>query len=284
MSYSKDQLLQRLKELQLNFSTCSHPAVLTVEAQDKKHRFYIVSALATTPVDLKVLSQRLGLGKGGLRKAPEEALQEILQVPLGSVTPFALVNESARSVGLLLDQGFKAQKSCFFHPLSNEENPPIGKDQPPDLAAYVPGEAPSLPGQLLKPINNELPTVGSCMSEGSNSTTNMELKKGTSQSKPEKRKVKAEEQHKGMDNLAFVSDVKKIVDEIITRTSEVVISEVNKESIQLHGEQLGSVVSAGLKKRLDADLENLIVEWNGSKGSQLVARPTKVSILNVTSP
>ncbi|XP_031498945.1 uncharacterized protein LOC116263373 [Nymphaea colorata] len=304
MSYSKDQLLQRLKELQLNFSTCSHPAVLTVEAQakhvghlegalsknlllkDKKHRFYIVSALATTPIDLKVLSQRLGLGKGGLRMAPEEALQEILQVPLGSVTPFALVNESARSVGLLLDQGFKAQKRCFFHPLSNEmtislaaseldkflvsigrspcyvdleENPPIGKDQPPDLAAYVPGEAPSLPGQSLKPVNNELPTVGSCMSEGSNSTTNMELKKGTSQSKPEKRKVKPEEQHKGTDNLAFVSDVKKIVDEIITRTSEVVISEVNKESIQLHGEQLGSVVSAGLKKRLGADLENLIM-------------------------
>lgn len=27
-----------------------------------------------------VLSQRLGLGKGGLRMAPEEALQELLQV------------------------------------------------------------------------------------------------------------------------------------------------------------------------------------------------------------
>lgn len=31
-----------------------------------------------------VLSQRLGLGKGGLRMAPEEALQEILQVCIPS--------------------------------------------------------------------------------------------------------------------------------------------------------------------------------------------------------
>ncbi|XLU80421.1 hypothetical protein S245_003841, partial [Arachis hypogaea] len=46
---------------------------------DKKNRFYIVSALADTKVDLKVLSQRLGLGKGGLRMTPEEALSEILQ-------------------------------------------------------------------------------------------------------------------------------------------------------------------------------------------------------------
>lgn len=31
---------------------------------------------------LSVLSQRLGLGKGGLRMAPEEALQELLQVSI----------------------------------------------------------------------------------------------------------------------------------------------------------------------------------------------------------
>nr|CAD1823735.1 unnamed protein product [Ananas comosus var. bracteatus] len=45
--------------------------------KDKKNRFYIVSALAGT-------------------KAPEEALQEVLQVPLGCVSPFAVINESAR--------------------------------------------------------------------------------------------------------------------------------------------------------------------------------------------
>ncbi|KAK1279367.1 hypothetical protein QJS04_geneDACA020710 [Acorus gramineus] len=116
MGYTKDQLLTRLQDLQIDFGRYDHPTVMTVEAQakyvghlggglsknlflkDKKHRFYVISALASTNVDLKVLSQRLGLGKGGLRMAPEEALQEILKVPLGCVTPFALVNESARDL------------------------------------------------------------------------------------------------------------------------------------------------------------------------------------------
>lgn len=190
MAYSKDQLLTRLQELQIDFARYEHPVVLTVEAQakhvghlggglsknlflkDKKHRYYIVSALADTKIDLKVLSRRLGLGKQVLRMAPEEALQEILKVPLGCVTPFALVNESARHVSLLLDQGFKTQECCFFHPLANdmsislnardldkflnsigkdpsyvdlEADPRVGKDQPPDLSALVPSESINLP-------------------------------------------------------------------------------------------------------------------------------------------
>lgn len=107
--------------------------------QDKRHRFYVVSALANTNIDLKgapsflikyftclsgkiiacltsscvidlpflslwclildhmsdvfkwsVLSQRLGLGKGGLRMAPEEALQELLQVNISQLVCFTL--------------------------------------------------------------------------------------------------------------------------------------------------------------------------------------------------
>ncbi|KAK6114849.1 hypothetical protein DH2020_007118 [Rehmannia glutinosa] len=188
-------MTSKFAELQIVFSQYEHPVVLTVEAQakyvghvkgalsknlflkDKKQRFYIVSALAETKVDLKVLSQRLGLGKGGLRMAPEEALAEILQVPLGCVTPFALVNDSARNVSLLLDQGFKSQECCFFHPLSNdmsialnardldkflnsigknpayidlEANPTVGKDQPPDLANLVPSDAAVLAAPVEK--------------------------------------------------------------------------------------------------------------------------------------
>ncbi|KAK6132011.1 hypothetical protein DH2020_034237 [Rehmannia glutinosa] len=184
MGLTKEQLLARLQELQIVFSQYEHPVVLTVEAQDKKQRFYIVSALAETKVDLKVLSQRLGLGKGGLRMAPEEALAEILQVPLGCVTPFALVNDSARNVSLLLDQGFKSQECCFFHPLSNdmsialnardldkflnsigktpayvdlEANPTVGKDQPPDLANLVPSDA----AVLAVPVEKQGSSQGS---------------------------------------------------------------------------------------------------------------------------
>ncbi|KAK8498041.1 hypothetical protein V6N12_009301 [Hibiscus sabdariffa] len=82
------------QELQIEFFQYEHPVVLTVEAQvkyvgnmggvlsknlflkDKKHKYYVVSALVDTKVDLK---DRLGLGKGGLRMAPEEAVGELLQ-------------------------------------------------------------------------------------------------------------------------------------------------------------------------------------------------------------
>ncbi|PNX84924.1 prolyl-tRNA synthetase associated domain-containing protein 1-like [Trifolium pratense] len=74
MGFSKEQLLQKLQELKIEFTKYEHPVVLTVEAQakhigdlgggpggisknlflkDKKNRFYIVSALADTKVDLK---------------------------------------------------------------------------------------------------------------------------------------------------------------------------------------------------------------------------------------
>ncbi|KAM3244124.1 hypothetical protein ACQJBY_055815 [Aegilops geniculata] len=186
MGRTKDELLARLEELKIDFKRYDHPVVLTVEEQakhvgnfggaltknlllkDKKHRLYIVSALADTKVDMKILSQRLGLGKGGVRMAPEENLRQVLQVPLGCVTPFALFNESASAVSLLLDQGFKSKQSCYFHPLTNdvtialsssnldkfllsigkqpayvdlEASPVVGKDNPPDLADLVPSGA-----------------------------------------------------------------------------------------------------------------------------------------------
>uniref|UniRef100_M8B1Y7 YbaK/aminoacyl-tRNA synthetase-associated domain-containing protein n=1 Tax=Aegilops tauschii TaxID=37682 RepID=M8B1Y7_AEGTA len=164
MGRTKEELLARLEELKIDFKRHDHPVVLTVEDQakhvgnfggaltknlllkDKKHRLYIVSALADTKVDMKILSQRLGLGKGGVRMAPEENLRQVLQVPLGCVTPFALFNESASycligififiafpsnmlllihaiygsAVSLLLDQGLKSKQSCYFHPLTND--------------------------------------------------------------------------------------------------------------------------------------------------------------------
>ncbi|KAG7024774.1 hypothetical protein SDJN02_13592 [Cucurbita argyrosperma subsp. argyrosperma] len=92
---TREELLSLLQELQIDFSRYEHPAVLAVEAQDKKNRYYIDSASADTKIFLKglytllvpviptnheVLSARLGLGKGGLRMASEETLDKKLKV------------------------------------------------------------------------------------------------------------------------------------------------------------------------------------------------------------
>lgn len=300
MGYSKDELLQRLQELHINFAQYEHPVVLTVEAQakyighlagalsknlflkDKKHRLYIVSALENTKVDLKVLSQRLGLGKGGLRMAPEEALGEILQVPLGCVTPFALVNESARNVALLLDRGFKTQECCFFHPLSNdmsislnvrdldkflksigrdpsyvdiEANPSVGKDQPPDLAALVPLDATVLSENAEKPSSKQGPLQNH---EPVDITSTVVQAKVAKASAKNVENVKEKATNTVHSSISF-ADPSKFIDEILDKTSALVISEVKGESMKQHGQHFGASVSDSIRKLLSAELKNLAI-------------------------
>ncbi|KAJ1378039.1 YbaK/aminoacyl-tRNA synthetase-associated domain, partial [Sesbania bispinosa] len=298
MGLSKEHLLARLQELQIEFSKYEHPVVLTVEAQakyvghlggglsknlflkDKKNRFYVVSALADTKVDLKVLSQRLGLGKGGLRMAPEEALGEILQVPLGCVTPFALVNDSARDVSLLLDQGFKTREHCFFHPLVNdmsislnardldkflksigrdpsyvdlEANPAVGKDQPPDLAALVPSGSISLPDQPEKQSSSQVPKDGSLVPVDNRSKTVSAKVVKPSVVWNNTKGTPAKNVHPS----SSFADVGQFVEEILHKTSELLLSEIKEETIRQHGEQLGTVVSEKFQKNLSSDFKNL---------------------------
>ncbi|KAK7385214.1 hypothetical protein VNO78_30927 [Psophocarpus tetragonolobus] len=298
MGFSKEQLLARLKELHINFSLIEHPVILTVEEgekyvghlgdalskslflKDKKQRYYVVSALKNTKVDIKVLSQRLGLGKGGLRMAPSEALGEILQVPLGCVTPFAVVNESARDVSLLLDQGFKTQEHCFFHPLSNdmtisinsndldiflksigrdpsyvdfEANPPVGKDHPPDLAALVPSGSINLPDQPEKQPSSQVPTDGNHASVN-DVPTKISAKVFKSSISGKNTKEKPVNKACSTGNFA---DVELFVEEILHKTSRLLLSEIKEDTITQHGEKLGTVVSNNLRKGLSSDLANL---------------------------
>ncbi|TYI49557.1 hypothetical protein E1A91_D12G043300v1 [Gossypium mustelinum] len=55
------------EELQIEFFQYEHPVVLTVEAQDKKQRYYVVSALADTKVYLKANEEVWKLKMGLMR-------------------------------------------------------------------------------------------------------------------------------------------------------------------------------------------------------------------------
>ncbi|CAN1731742.1 Prolyl-tRNA synthetase associated domain-containing protein 1, partial [Linum perenne] len=294
--------LSTLKELEIKFEQYEHPAVLTVDAQakyvgdkggglsknlflkDKKSRFYIVSALADTKVDLKVLSQRLGLGKGGIRMAPEEALGQILQVSLGCVTPFALVNESARDVSLLLDKGFKSQEHCFFHPLSNETsislrasdldkflesigrepsyvdleaNPSVGKDQPPDLANLVPSgtidipDAPSVPSQVReKPLSVEKKSTPSAVKASKPSSTEQNAKDKSSNT--------------GTQPNAF-AQTDRFVEEMLNKTSELMLSEISTLTGDVAKQE---AIIGSIRKRLSPDLQNLTVMFKNTAYTQ----------------
>eukprot|EP00899_Mesostigma_viride_P011224 jgi/Mesvir1/20101/Mv13342-RA.2 len=135
---AKTQCLKYLESQGITVECHTHPVVLTVEEQakhvgqlpgghsknlflkDRKGRFILVTALPATKVDMRVLSQRLGLGKSGIRMAPPEDMQQLLQVPLGCVTPLAVLRETAKDVVLLLDKGYLAHEVLYFHPLTND--------------------------------------------------------------------------------------------------------------------------------------------------------------------
>ncbi|AEE32057.1 YbaK/aminoacyl-tRNA synthetase-associated domain-containing protein [Arabidopsis thaliana] len=290
MGFTKDQLLDRLQELEIDYSKYEHPPVLTVEEQakyvssskgalsknlflkDKKHRYYIVSAMVDTKVDMKVLSQRLGLGKGGIRMAPEEALGELLQVSLGCVTPFAVVNESARDVSLLLDQKFKNQTRCIFHPLSNdvsvslntlgldkflksigrdpvyvdlEANPVVGKDQAPDLAVCVPSNSVIVPEIPNQTSSTQIPLPKSVSAEV----------KPVASAKTSKPACKVKSVAENSAPSAY-KNPEKFVQEILDKTSALLLSEAKGECVEALAETL--------RKRLTSELTHLSIMYKNS--------------------
>lgn len=139
-------LLAKLQGLDIATDVIDHPAVRTVEEankhtgnvpgkdvknlflKDKKNRLFLVTADTSTKVDLKVLSLRLGLPKPGLRFAPDEVLDSILGVSPGSVTPLAVVQETASAVTLLLDDKLKGQDRILVHPLVNNSTVAISSE------------------------------------------------------------------------------------------------------------------------------------------------------------
>lgn len=94
-------------------------AALHAPAQDKRGRFFLVTALKDTAVPFaKALAIRLGLKKGELRMAPPEAMPVYLGVASGAATPLAAAAPTARRVVLLLDERLR-DAPFYIHPMTN---------------------------------------------------------------------------------------------------------------------------------------------------------------------
>ena len=86
--------------------------------KDKKAALWLVVAREDLKLDLNRLDGRLGSARLSFGKP--ELLLEVLGVVPGSVTPFALINDTTRRVNVVLDAGLMAQDPLHFHPLTNE--------------------------------------------------------------------------------------------------------------------------------------------------------------------
>ncbi len=143
MSASKDDLLARLADLGIEAVTHEHPPLHTVEEsralrgeiagahsknlflKDKKGALWLVTALEDTPVDLKTLHRHLGSARLSFGKP--DLMREVLGVEPGAVTPFALVNDTAAAVQLVLDEALLAYETLNFHPLLNTATTSIAR-------------------------------------------------------------------------------------------------------------------------------------------------------------
>ena len=129
------QLFARLDQLGIAHRTVEHPPVFTVEEakalrgnlpghhiknlflRNKKEEMWLVVALEDRAIDLKRLGEVLGAGR--LSFGSPDRLRRVLGVEPGSVTPFAVANDSERSVTLVLDRALREGGPVNAHPLTN---------------------------------------------------------------------------------------------------------------------------------------------------------------------
>jgi Ala-tRNA(Pro) deacylase len=135
MPATPDDLFARLAELGIKTETHWHAPVFTVEEaqvargempgvhckclflRDKKGALWLVAAEENTRIDLKMLAAKLGAGRFSF--ASPERLMAHLGVTPGTVTPFALINDPARTVRVALDAVMLAGGDLHYHPLTN---------------------------------------------------------------------------------------------------------------------------------------------------------------------
>jgi Ala-tRNA(Pro) deacylase len=145
-----DQLFARLDALGIAHRTYRHPPVFTVaEAaalrgqlpgghckslflKDKKAGLWLLVALEERPIDLKRLAASLGAPRFSFGSA--ELLAAVLGVRPGSVTPFALVNDTAHRVTVVLERAMLDEDPLNYHPLENDRTTAIA---PVDLLRFI---------------------------------------------------------------------------------------------------------------------------------------------------
>jgi len=143
-------LYARFRELGIAWKTYEHTAVFTVEEaaalyaqqpgghtknlflKDKKDGLWLVVARDDLAVDLNALSKQLGAPRFSFGSA--ELLIATLGIAPGSVTPFALMNDTKRAVTPVLDEGMLAIEPLNFHPLRNDRTTAVSAA---DLLKFV---------------------------------------------------------------------------------------------------------------------------------------------------
>ncbi|HYM29671.1 MAG TPA: prolyl-tRNA synthetase associated domain-containing protein [Candidatus Cybelea sp.] len=150
MAQGENELFARLDRLEVTTQTYHHPPVRTVEEarrlrsrmpglhcknlflKDSTDRLWLVVAEEDRKVDLKRLEKAIGAGRLSFGKP--DLLQETLGIEPGAVTPFAVINDTARRVQIVFDRTLLGNRPVHCHPLRNDRTTQIS---PADLVRFV---------------------------------------------------------------------------------------------------------------------------------------------------
>ena len=152
MPATENELFARLDALGIPHTTHRHPPVFTVaEAvslrgalpgghckslflEDRGGGLWLVVVLEDRRLDLGGLARRLEAKRFSF--ASPERMRAVLGVEPGSVTPFALINDSAAAVAVVLDETMLRHDPLNYHPLANTATTAIA---PGDLLRFLAG-------------------------------------------------------------------------------------------------------------------------------------------------
>jgi Ala-tRNA(Pro) deacylase len=95
--------------------------------RDKKGALFLVVAPEDAVIELKSLHRLLG-ASGRFSFGSAELMRETLGVEPGSVTPFAVINDTAGAVTVVLDAALMAHEALNFHPLINTATTTIARE------------------------------------------------------------------------------------------------------------------------------------------------------------
>lgn len=150
MIKTKEDLFERLNHLGIKIQTIEHPPAYKVEdakaqrgnlsgahsknlfLKDKKGQLWLVVCLEDRSINLKDLKDIIG--SSHLSFGNPDLLMEVLGVAPGSVSPFALINDSELRVRLVLDQEMMVFDYLNFHPLENTATTQISRE---DMLKFI---------------------------------------------------------------------------------------------------------------------------------------------------
>jgi Ala-tRNA(Pro) deacylase len=140
---TRADLMALLDSLGVEHVTHDHPAVFRVGEgedikaaipgahtknlflKDAKGQLWLISAADRTVIDLKRLHQVIGSARLSFGSA--QLMEQTLGVTPGSVTAFALVNDTGHRVRFVLDRALAEAERVNFHPLTNTATTGIGQ-------------------------------------------------------------------------------------------------------------------------------------------------------------